>query len=1115
VLCLAFFVLATAPALAQQASKTSKWSLEDPAPGMELTVADGQFSIEPQNFSEDITSWMFDASFSDGTRMEQAGKQAAWPITGKLPAKLPAGVATFAIDIDDGFATVSSRMTVLVDDAGHVRPDVNLNFRFLPEPSAGDQVQLHNFQVPEGYTDWNLTIQAVLDGKKKEEWKGTFPFQPQGQWGVAKLSRQLPVGQYDAKLMITGKDKQPITATIRFVKDIDFRYAYFPVHDVLRLFIQDEEPETAKTLEGRTNWHAGIYAKGETDGEATFETSGKLPLPQAGLSLKLPDLPVGKYELRMTVSGERSDSPLVMKRFFEVDTFEWEGNILGKSNALIPPFTPMKVDGKTVSTVLRKHKVGPTGLWDQVSSKKRGLLTGPMRLVVTAGGKTDTATGPGMTFTEIADNRVTGEATWTAGPLTGKSEIGFDYDGLMKLALTLNKTSEKIDAARVEIPLKDKDAYLLHPVTAGLRQHIAGRVPAGEGKVWDSTTLDKRRQGLEGPFVPYIYVGGPERGIAVSAENDKGWIIDRPTPTYNPTSRRMNWRRDAEPQAALELHRNGETLALVMNLVAIPSVIETDRRIVFYLQATPAKPMPEEPHNWRMWWDNSYTETGVSFGMWGGTMYWGALGNVVDLYPEKFDFTWYEKMKASREAAAAGKRGQWDREFLERKLYGYRSLSPERLSSLRAHWKAGLSWAAGTPANTPETTSPRYIIPYTSPRSVGLSNPGFWTYMDQWSTLDIVDPQWGFQPRSTRERPRGIWYETEPIESFADMALFHHKKMYETFSDGIYWDNYFFKPCYVPEEAGGPGWIDGKGVLRPGVNLMAFRNLAKRNAIMMHEMGRRPLAWIHMTNVNVVPILSFATLNYEWEWRDLGRFAEMDLQDRLGVDEDTALILVQSLGLKSGNITVSCDRFRPPTDSGVTREWLQRTVLAVVLPHEIKTHQGGPDALFAQKQMMDFGYGRPECEVRRYWEPNQGISFDGANNHALVLKNGERVLIALGNYGAADDGIAVDFDTADGSEATYDAQRERDQREAAKQQGSKAPARSKEHKAYTFIVKLDGESLGLPEDVKAFHVQGQLPEGKRRGRLEPVRYELKRIAPGQFEMTLRHHDYALILVEEP
>ena len=61
-----------------------------------------------------------------------------------------------------------------------------------------------------------------------------------------------------------------------------------------------------------------------------------------------------------------------------------------------------------------------------------------------------------------------------------------------------------------------------------IREHYAGKIPGGTGKVWDSGNIP--RDQLPAPFVPYIWVGGPERGICWFADNTKDWIIDPQTP---------------------------------------------------------------------------------------------------------------------------------------------------------------------------------------------------------------------------------------------------------------------------------------------------------------------------------------------------------------------------------------------------------------------------------------------------------------------------------------------------------------------------------------------------------------------------------------------------------
>ena len=94
------------------------------------------------------------------------------------------------------------------------------------------------------------------------------------------------------------------------------------------------------------------------------------------------------------------------------------------------------------------------------------------------------------------------------------------------------------------------------------------------------------------------------------------------------------------------------------------------------------------------------------------------------------------------------------------------------------------------------------------------------------------------------------------------------------------------------------------------MNILGFRELTKRIAVMHHQLGRRPLSFLHMTNTNIVPMLSFGTLLLDHEWRDQGDYAAKDFHERLNLDDDASLLLAQSTGFQSGCIGVIHDLLR-------------------------------------------------------------------------------------------------------------------------------------------------------------------------------------------------------------
>ena len=59
-------------------------------------------------------------------------------------------------------------------------------------------------------------------------------------------------------------------------------------------------------------------------------------------------------------------------------------------------------------------------------------------------------------------------------------------DGMMKVTMRLAPTTTTVDSLALVIPMKTDETWLMHPVTEGLRANYAGRIPDGQGKVWDS-----------------------------------------------------------------------------------------------------------------------------------------------------------------------------------------------------------------------------------------------------------------------------------------------------------------------------------------------------------------------------------------------------------------------------------------------------------------------------------------------------------------------------------------------------------------------------------------------------------------------------------------------------
>lgn len=566
-------------------------------------------------------------------------------------------------------------------------------------------------------------------------------------------------------------------------------------------------------------------------------------------TLLLPKLASGQYEAALYLDGaQATTAPIQTKPFTYQNDFVWKNNRLGLADIVIPPFTPLTRQGRVVHAILRRHVMADNGLWSQVNALGEDILSGPMRLEVRQGGKTVPVHAQ-LAFGTSRPTQVTAASQWSAGALHGRTTSVFDYDGCMKVTLDLPPSGRTpIESLDLVIPLKDSAMPLMHACGEGLRSNYAGDVPQGEGTVW--TSLQASRDGLLGTFLPYLWVGGPERGLVWFASNDKGWLPD-----------------DSGKAPTLALERHGGVLTLRVRLVQKPSVWSDRRHIVFGLLATPIKTMPNDP-DWRL----RGLASGGKFEMHllGMSMYWGA--DLYSVFPRGRDYQIVEKI------AQAQKGGRRDDSFFDTYLAHTPDFRAEVNSvSAVAHVNA--------------------IIPYTNLRGDITSTPEWLVYQDEWRRTDFND-------RTDKPVSSSIDFALTPVPSRQDYLLYYYKQLLLNGFDGIYFDNICIYDNANPVT--GNGYTRPDGQFQPDTDIWLLRSLAKRTATMMYQMGQRNLTLPHMTNAYLLPVFSWTTMDLDWEMH----YGGSDFQDRFSRD----YIRAASLGRQGGNMPIVLPGITEVTD---------------------------------------------------------------------------------------------------------------------------------------------------------------------------------------------------------
>jgi hypothetical protein len=714
---------------------------------------------------------------------------------------------------------------------------------------------------------------------------------------------------------------------------VQFQIGYYPSYRLLRWSGEFASLEGAKDVK---KMRVEIVSAEPANAKPVAQGEVVPKVCCAEGQIELPPLADGQYDARLFLEGApNGDKPFKTVRFRHIENFPWKNNAIGLSDVIIPPFTPLTVKKKTIGVIGRDAEMSNAGLWRQVTSLGKPLLAEGMQLRDAAGG----AVKGTLRITEQKPTRVVTVADWNTGGLTGRTTSEWDYDGMMKVTLELFGSEAKpgkTGGLDLLIPIRDTEAPFMHVCGEGLRSNYGGSVPTGEGEVWNSTKASRER--LLGSFIPYIYLGGEERGLVWFASNDRDWILDESGKT-----------------PALALERKKGVLQLRVRLAQQPAVLTRNHKIVFGLQATPVKPMPEK---WRQF---SFAGGGpLDTFVLGMSMYWGA--DLYSTFPRNRDYTLLEKI------AQAKKEGARDDAFFA----NYMAANPDI--------KNEINCAAGAGKGI------KWIIPYTNLRGEITSTLDYDVYQDEWRFRYL--PDW----RQAEPTKGSLDFVMTPVRSRQDYLLWNYREILQHGFDGIYWDNI----CIYDNESPvtGNGYRRADGTWQTDTDIWQLRELTWRTAVMFHELGKPNRTMPHMTNANLVPVFAWTTLSLDWEWR----YGTLDFQDRFTRD----YIRAASLCRTTGNAPVILQGITE-VQNPVQQAWVERTRIAVTVPHEIAIWQPDALAMRLRNALVEIGYG-VDAEVFNYWDANPVVKIEGVDAVWLVVKGHDKagkpsVMVVLGDYG--------------------------------------------------------------------------------------------------------------------
>ena len=338
---------------------------------------------------------------------------------------------------------------------------------------------------------------------------------------------------------------------------------------VLQLEADARETEVADRAGNRLSVKILDPGTGKSLTRGVIRRSGAGVYDQGELSIE--HLPPGEYrvEARLQAQTGKWLTDTVTLKLRVPGRPEWYNSKAGISDEVLPPWTPLGLEGKTVSCWGREYRFNDLPFPAQILSAGEEILKDPVAIRVTVNGSVMAWRDGRVTMIEHKPNIVTLDAAADSAMLSLKGRTRIEYDGMLKVDCTfIPKTPLSLDGLTVAIPLKQEQAlYINAPYMERQRRRFINRIN------YDGC-IDRDGWEWKHRFTPAISIRGNERGLDWACESDEGWKpYDRPD--------------------TLRVHRRGDRVVLEIRICG-KTKLEKPLNVSMILQAVPVRPFPKD-----------------------------------------------------------------------------------------------------------------------------------------------------------------------------------------------------------------------------------------------------------------------------------------------------------------------------------------------------------------------------------------------------------------------------------------------------------------------------------------------------------------------------------------
>ncbi len=414
-----------------------------------------------------------------------------------------------------------------------------------------DQYNLDfEFKATSGKND-SLTLSVNNpQGRHAFAWNETAAAAPGQEITKSVKSNELPAG---TSLFIKAFSKAGTLYENAFAYEktasLVYRYVYTDIKD------QNLQIVCRRSGEEPVNLTVQMLKKGTTETVWEKTVPAGIQPGEHPVTFPIQDLPAGKFD--MIITAKNSSGKQIFKThqyYFKPDGEPWwltEQNT-GVSHETPAPWTKPIAGKNEFSCWGRTYKFGGTGLISSIVAKDQELLAAPITLKIN--GKTGT-------FSANMNEDLGDSARYTiSGTVNGtkiKATLQAEFDGFIKVDLDLAPGS-LIESCSLEIPLKNE---MVDAFDNNQTFHVKTEMPPNSPVIYNNLSE-----------MPAFWIGNQHRGLMWGAKNLKGWY-----------TRNLG--------KSMMISRTKNACIVKLNLIDTRLSSMKNRRITFYLNATPVKPL--------------------------------------------------------------------------------------------------------------------------------------------------------------------------------------------------------------------------------------------------------------------------------------------------------------------------------------------------------------------------------------------------------------------------------------------------------------------------------------------------------------------------------------------